>query len=264
MTQTPKSSSHLIIYKDAATLASKAAEQFAGLARDAAAKRGRFAVALSGGSTPRAMFSLLAEQPLRGEVPWESTFVFWSDERTVPPDDPDSNYRMAYESLISRVPLPAGNVHRMRGEEEPTLAADEYQAELAAFFGPGAPRFDLVMLGMGDDGHTASLFPGTAAVGVRDRQVVSNYVPRLNTYRITMTVPAINAAAAVSFLVSGTSKAARLKEVLQGEHGNELPSQLIKPVDGTLFWMTDRDAAADLSLQDKVAQPDAEVLEVSL
>jgi 6-phosphogluconolactonase len=264
MTQTSTPNRHLIIYKDAATLASKAADQFAGLARDSAAKRGRFAVALSGGSTPRAMFSLLAEQPLCSEVPWESTFVFWSDERTVPPDHPDSNYHMAYESLISRVALPEANVHRMRGEEEPTQAADEYQAELAAFFGPGPPRFDLVLLGMGDDGHTASLFPGTAAVWVRDRQVVCNYIPRLNTYRLTMTVPAINAAAAVSFLVSGASKAARLKEVLQGEHRDELPSQLIKPVDGTLFWMTDRDAAADLYLQDTLAQPDAEVLEVNL
>jgi len=255
----------LLIFENAAALARHAAEQLSALARNSVASHGKFTVALSGGSTPRTMFSILAEEPLRSQTPWNSTFVFWSDERTVPPDHPDSNYRMAYEALISRVPLPAENVHRMRGESDPAKSADEYQAELACFFGTGWPRFDLVLLGMGDDGHTASLFPGTAALAIEDRQIAANHVPRLNTDRLTMTAPTINHAAAVWFLISGRSKAATLKEVLQGPRQPDLyPSQRIAPVDGELLWMTDRDAASGLSLPDAARLRDGQVQEYAL
>lgn len=263
MTATPNR--QLVICKDAATLAETAARRFSQLARDTVAEKGKFSVALSGGSTPKAMFSLLAAAPLNAEVPWASTFVFWSDERTVPPDHPDSNYRMAYESLISKVPLPESNVFRMRGEDDPAKAAEEYQREFTGFFGPGSPRFDLILLGMGDDGHTASLFPGTEALNIKDRQVVSNYVKKLNTYRLTMTRPAINAAAAVSFLVSGAGKAPTLKRVLQGElDPNQLPSQSIRPVNGTLTWIADREAVADLSLPEGTLNGGSDVIEISI
>jgi 6-phosphogluconolactonase len=251
----------LVVCRDAASLGHKAAEHFVASAKDSIASRGRFSVALSGGSTPRTMFAILAEEPLRSQVPWESTFLFWSDERTVPPDHPDSNYKMAYDTLISRVPLPEANIHRMRGEDDPTKAADEYQAELARFFGPGWPRFDLVLLGMGDDGHTASLFPGTAGLAITDRQVAANYVPRMNTYRITFTFPTINAAATVSFLVSGKSKAKILKTVLEDRRRPEpLPSQLIAPTNGELLWMTDRDAVSELDLASALGNSEVEVL----
>ncbi|HEY6329346.1 MAG TPA: 6-phosphogluconolactonase [Blastocatellia bacterium] len=253
----------LVVCKDAAVLSHKAAEHFVTSALNSVSSHGRFSVALSGGSTPRAMFSVLAEEPLRGQVPWASTFVFWSDERTVPPDNPDSNYKMAYDSLISQVPLPPENIHRMRGEADPNQAADEYQTELRQFFGPGLPRFDLVLLGMGDDGHTASLFPGTAALAITDRLVAANYVPRMNTNRLTFTFATINAAAAVGFLVQGKSKAKILKEVLENRHRPEpLPSQLIAPTNGELLWMTDRDAVSQLNLASQLGNADIEVLQL--
>jgi 6-phosphogluconolactonase len=213
--------------------------------------RGIFRVALAGGSTPRPVYHLLAASPYRERIDWLQVQYYWGDERNVGPDSPESNYRMAKETLLDHVPVQPEQVHRMRGELAASEAAAEYEQVLARTFGlaPGAfPRFDLILLGMGPDGHTASLFPQTSALAIRDRMVVANLVPKLATERITLTVPTLNAAAAIVFLVAGTDKADALAAVLQGpEQPEEYPSQLIAPANGTLTWMVDRAAAAKLS-----------------
>lgn len=206
-------------------------------ARDSIADHGRFTWALSGGSTPRALYALLAEQDA-AQIDWSRVHVFWGDERTVPPDHADSNYRMAQEALLSRVSIPAAQIHRIQGELPPEQAADAYESLLRREFGQDG-RFDLVLLGMGDDGHTASLFPHTKALHERERWVVANEVPQLTTWRITLTYPAINAAARVAFLVSGAGKAARLRDVLEGTpNPDALPSQGVQPTNGELIWFT--------------------------
>jgi len=259
-----KSAAQVRIYRDPQELALKAARLFARLADQYVVGCGRFTVALSGGSTPRAMLSLLAADPFVDTVPWSSIYFFWGDERTVPPDHPDSNYRMATEALLSKVPVPAENIFRMPAEhEDPEHAAEEYAATLSAFFlaGPGAlrtgtaplsnvPRFDLVFLGMGPDGHTASLFPHTAALQAGDAVVVANYVEKFKTFRITMTATTINNARNVTFLAAGEDKTEVLKNVLEGSYQPDLyPSQLIRPRNGTLLWMVDEAAARLLADQ---------------
>ena len=236
------------IYADKAALAEAAAEQFTSLSKKAIAEHGRFAVALSGGSTPKALFELLAKAPYIEAIDWQNVHIFWGDERTVPPDYDDSNYGMAYNTLLKHVALPDENIHRMRGEMDAAEAALEYEHDLRIFFGADVvPTFDLIHLGMGDDGHTASLFPATAALEEKARMVVANYVPQHETWRITLTAPVINAARQVTFLVAGANKAARLNEVLNGAHQPEkLPSQLIKPQPGNLTWLLDEAAASDL------------------
>jgi 6-phosphogluconolactonase len=246
------------IYRDAEELALKAARRFARLADQYVVGCGRFTVALSGGSTPRAMFSLLAEHPFADTVPWSSIYFFWGDERCVPPDHPDSNYRMANETLLSKVPVPAQNIFRIPAERpDPERAAEEYAEALSKFFsaGPGVtkaataplsilPRFDLVFLGMGPDGHTASLFPNSAALQAGDQIVVANYVEKFAAHRITLTAATINNARNVTFLASGEDKAEVLRNVLEGGFQPELyPSQLIRPANGTLLWMVDHAAA---------------------
>ncbi len=202
-------------------------------------EKGRFAVALTGGSTPQTLYQLLASR-YRDALEWEKVYVFFGDERTVPPDHKDSNYRMAYRTLLSRVPV--RSVNRVRCELNPTEAANLYEEELETFFG-GPPRFDLILLGVGGDGHTASLFPRTPALDARERFVVENPVEKLGTIRITLTVPAINAASRVVFLVTGERKAQALKEILEGEADpHEYPAKLIEPA-GELVWMVDRAAA---------------------
>ena len=225
-----ESASHLV-YPDADHLARAAAEGF---------------VALAGGSTPRAAYALLAAE----EVDWSRVHVFWGDERCVPPDHPDSNYRLAREALLDHVSLPAGNVHRMRGEMEPEAAAQAYAAELRAFFGTQWPSFDLVLLGMGNDGHIASLFPGSAALRETARPVVAvtaEYQDR-PAHRVTLTLPAINAARQVLFLVTGAAKAETLWAVLEGP-AERFPAQLIRPTSGQLTWLVDTAAASRLKRQ---------------
>jgi 6-phosphogluconolactonase len=236
------------VFDDPEQVARAAAEKFVELAAEAVAEKGSFSVALAGGTTPRRVYELLAGEDLRGRVEWEKVHVFFGDERCVPPDHPDSNYRMANEALLSRVPLPAANVHRMKGRGDAAANASLYEDELRGHFDDTAwPRFDLVMLGMGDDGHTASLFPGTAALGERRAWVTANWVEKFGAWRITLTAPAINAARHVLFLVTGAGKAERLREVLCGGRDPErLPSQLIRPEDGTLEWYSDRAASAGL------------------
>lgn len=246
------------IYRDAEELAVKAARRFARLADQYIVGCGRFAVALSGGSTPRAMFSLLAEHPFADTVPWSSIYFFWGDERCVPPDHPDSNYRMANETLLSKVPVPPQNIFRMPAEiPDPEQAAEQYARALSRFFfaRPGAPesgtaplsslpRFDLVFLGMGPDGHTASLFPHSAALEAGEQIVVANYIEKFAAHRITLTAATINNARNVTFLAAGDDKAEVLKNVLEGSFQPDLyPSQMIHPGNGTLLWMVDEAAA---------------------
>ncbi len=239
----------ICIYPDAGELALNAARRFARLADRYVSDSGRFTVALSGGSTPKLMFSLLAAEPFLKSIPWASIFFFWGDERCVPADDEESNYRMAEESLLSIVPIPPGNIFRIPADhEDHLLAADEYSQTLRRFFGDEHPKFDLVFLGMGADGHTASLFPQTDALQINDRIAVANHVEKLGAWRITLTAATINLARHILFLVAGADKALTLKTVIEGRpHPDQYPSQLIKPVDGELVWMVDQAAAKLLS-----------------
>ena len=228
-----------------------AAELVIRATNEAVSKRGRFTIALSGGSTPKSLFNLLASNA-RTTLPWDRMFFFWGDERHVPPTDPESNYRMAEEAMLGKIPVAAGNVFRIAAENpDAAAAAEAYEQTLRKFFGlaPGQiPIFDLILLGMGPDGHTASLFPGTAAVHERSRLVVSNWVEKFKTDRLTLTLPVLNAARQVAFLVSGTDKAAVLHTVLEENVPPEqYPAKLIQPVDGKLLWLVDRAAASALS-----------------
>ncbi len=194
--------------QDSAELALKAARHFARLADQYVLGNGRFTVALAGGSTPKAMYSLLARAPFLDTVPWQSVFFFFGDERTVPPEHAESNFRMASESLLSKVPVPPDNVFRIAGEEaDPHRAAALYETQLTSFFSPGVPRLDLVLLGLGTDGHTASLFPHSEALKSTDHYAVANFVEKFQGYRITLTAKTINLACNVTFLVSGNDKA---------------------------------------------------------
>jgi 6-phosphogluconolactonase len=244
----PRHTPDLSVGDDAEDVARAVAARFAELARESVSERGAFSVALAGGTTPRRVYELLAGEEFRGRVPWEGVHVFFGDERAVPPDHADSNYRMAHEALLSKVPIPARNVHRMRGEGDAAANASLYEDELRGFFGDAEwPRLDLVMLGMGDDGHTASLFPGTKALEERRAWAVANWVEKLDAWRVTLTAPAINHARRVFFVVTGAGKAARLAEILKGERDpSRLPSQLVEPSDGALEWFVDRAAAASL------------------
>ena len=238
----------IIVCKDADELNRKAAAQYIALAGDAIARSGRFAVALSGGSTPAALYSLLAARDFCDRVDWPRVHLFWGDERCVPPDHPDSNFRMVRENLLARIQIPTANIHRIMGEKEPRQAASVYEAELKNFFGAGAlPRFDLIFLGLGDDGHTASLFPGTDAADETTRLVAVAYVERLRSHRLTLTLPVINAAEQVVFLVSGKSKAAIVGAVLGSDADSaRYPAAMVRPSDGELTWLMTADAATNL------------------
>jgi len=230
------------IVPDNATLARVAAQEFHRLAEAGIKERGRFSVALSGGNTPRAVYSLLAAE--HKDLPWDRIHVFFGDERGVPPNHPDSNFRMASESLLSKAPIPEKNVHRIRTELEPQAAAKDYDEQLAAFFqliNHDWPRFDLIFLGLGDDGHTASLFPGSSALSDVSGRVAANWVEKLQTFRITLTFPVLNHAADVIFLVSGESKAQILSAVLRPGAG-KYPAQGIQLENGRLLWLADQEA----------------------
>lgn len=240
------------VVPDAAALARAAADEFIRTARAAVDARGRFTVALAGGSTPKAIFALIAADELREPrlIAWDKAHLFFGDERHVPPDHSDSNYRMANEALLAKVPIPPGNIHRVQAELEAVSAASHYEAELRHVFAVGSgdfPRFDLIMLGMGPDGHTASLFPGTTALEERRALVVSNWVEKLKSHRITLTYPVLNAAAEVLFVAGGADKAAMLRNVLRGDPtGQTYPAQGVQPQAGRLLWLVDEAAAAKL------------------
>ena len=231
----------------------EAAARFERLSDQSIASTGHFSVALSGGSTPLALYRLLAEPPFREAIAWSRVHLFWGDERFVPPDHPDSNYGAALEALVSRVPLPTENVHSIPAEAtEPEAAAAQYEDTLRRFFATPkgeVPRFDLVLLGLGPDGHTASLFPGLPALDENSHLVVATYVPKLAAWRITLTPPVLRSARHVMFLVAGPDKAAVLRDVLEGPHDpHRLPAQLVRPEDGDdLTWLVDEAAASLLS-----------------
>lgn len=245
-----------VILPTPADVARRAAEELTETAVETVRLKGRVAVALSGGSTPIEMFGLLTREPFRSEMPWQQLHLFWSDERCVPPDSPDSNYYAANEALLSRVDIPEENVHRLRGEIEPDEAAREYERQIRAAVEGDPPRFDLILLGMGGDGHTASLFPHSDGLSVTDRLVVHNHVPDEHrgsapvADRLTFTSTLINAAERVTFLVTGSGKADVLKAVLEGERDTEqYPSQLVLPADGKLLWLLDEAAASRLAVR---------------
>jgi len=231
---------------DPASVAAAAAERWIACASEAISARGLFAVALAGGSTPRALYGRLAESPWRERIDWGRTVVFFGDERCVPPDHPESNYRMAFETLLAKVPVPPDNVQRILGEAaEPNEAAVLYEAALrGAFPDDAVPRFDLILLGMGSDGHTASLFPGTRALDEKARWVVANWVPKLEAWRVTLTYPVIRAARRVLFLVTGRDKAPAFRRVFGPEDGGDpLPAARVVPIDGVVEVLADREAA---------------------
>ncbi|MGV3589128.1 MAG: 6-phosphogluconolactonase [Adhaeribacter sp.] len=236
------------IFKDTQELSKAAAELFVQAAKAAVQEKGRFTVALTGGSSPIQMHQLLAQSPYREQVPWEQTFVFWGDERWVPLTDEQSNAKMAFETLLNHVPIPKNQIFPMWGHQEPEIFAQQYETTLRQHLGAENPGFDLILLGMGDDGHTASLFPGTAVLHEQEKWVVAYYLEPKQIYRITLTAPLINQAKKVVFITYGEKKADALYEVLEGRRNPEqYPSQLIQPQNGAPIWLVDEAAAHRLS-----------------
>jgi 6-phosphogluconolactonase len=240
----------LVVLPDPAALADEAARRFSALAQAAVADRGRFTVALAGGSTPRALYARLAAQPLRDTIDWSSVHVFWSDERMVPPDDAESCFRMAREALLAQVPIPAANIYPVPTVGgTPEAAAAAYAETIAALFGDPLPRFDLILLGMGPDGHTASLFPGHPEPSAPGEALVIavHHSPKPPPTRISFTYRLFHAAANVMFMVAGADKAATLREVLRGPvERARLPAQGVRPEQGSLVWLVDAAAARAL------------------
>lgn len=231
-------------FKEAEQASRATADLLVQTAREAVQRAGRFTIALTGGSSPVQLYKLLAGEPYRSRVPWGQTHVFWGDERAVPHHDDRNNARMAFGLLLDHVPVPREQIHRMSGEVPPEVSAWQYEALLKAHFAVGSPQFDLILLGMGDDGHTASLFPGTAVLHEKERLVKELFLPAQDMYRITLTAPLINQARQIAFQVFGSGKAATLKKVLEGPYQpDQLPSQLIRPAAGELHWFLDEGAA---------------------
>jgi 6-phosphogluconolactonase len=245
----------LEIFPSPVEMSEAAAKRFTAQAAQAVSLHGRFTVALCGGKTPSALYSLLAKAPFASQIPWAHVHLFWGDERCVPPDHTDSNYRMVRALLMDRVPIPPANIHRMPGEMDPVEAAALYEKGLRDFFvphGDGFPVFDFILLGLGEDGHTASLFPATRAIHESARWVLGHYVNAQKGWRITLTPQVINSAWLVVFLVTGSGKAAVLKDILEGPYRpDSLPAQVVRPAGGELLWMLDRDAAALLKEKGK-------------
>jgi 6-phosphogluconolactonase len=233
-----------------ATINRLAAEIFVESSARAITARGRFMVALSGGNTPKSAYTILADQ-FSSSVRWDLAHIFFSDERCVPPDHPDSNFGMAYRTLLSKIPISHANIHRMKGEKEPMAAADDYALELKDIFrlSPGkTPQFDLIYLGMGEDGHIASIFPGSELITFSRGPVAAPYIPKLEEYRLTLTPPVINHARHLVFLVIGSSKAEALREVLEGDYDSEhCPAQLVRNAEGEVTWLVDLAAASLLT-----------------
>lgn len=241
----------LSVYTDRGAVMQALAGHITALARQAIAERGRFTWALAGGSTPKELYELLAAEPFASQIEWPRIEVFWGDERCVPPDSPQSNYRMAQDALLSRVPVAATRIHRMAGELTPSAAAERYNYDLQRAF-PNAvypsvpPSFDLVLLGMGDDGHTASLFPGTTALQVEDQWAcaATKGAGKTLEWRLTLTFPVLNAAREVTFLVLGAAKRTMLDNVLNADpHDTQWPSARVRPINGRVVWFVDTDAA---------------------
>ena len=235
------------IYPDFQKLTNAAVEAFVALSNQAIRKRGLFTVSLSGGSTPEPFYRALGAPTNCTRVEWDHVHLFWGDERPVPPDHPDSNYRMAKDALIDPAGLPETNIHRVPAEMDVRLAAFSYEEVLRDFFKGGWPHFDLILLGMGKDGHTASLFPRSAGLNEEQRWFIANFAPKHETWRLTLTKHAINAAREIWIMVRGESKAGKLRDVLTGKEDPwQNPIQLVDPEDKNLTWWVDRDAAQKL------------------
>lgn len=241
-----QNAAELKVVADAGALHAEAAAEFCRCAEAAIGVRGRFCVALAGGNTPRGVYSLLGNEK-KNALPWDRIYVFFGDERYVPADHPDSNYRMARESLLSKVPIPPQNILRVPTELPAETAAAEYERELRKLFrlsNNELPRFDLIMLGIGEDGHTASLFPGSKALQEQSRLVAANWVDKFHSYRITFTYPVLNHAEEVLFLVSGQDKSQILRSIFDPAMKNNYPAQAVRPEAGRLLWIVDQDAAS--------------------
>ena len=237
----------LQVYKDAQELSQAAAKWIAGLIAETLKVRDRFTIALSGGSTPKLLHKILAAAPYKDQIDWSKMHIFWGDERAVPFEDDRNNAKMAYDTLLNFVPVPPSQIHVMRTDIGPEESAIEYEKILHQYFDKTSNTFDLVLLGMGDDGHTLSLFPGTAIVHEEKAWAKAFFLPAQDMYRITLTKTIVNKAAHIAFLTTGTGKAHALKEVLKGAYNPDLyPSQEIKPVNGELHWFVDEAAAANL------------------
>ncbi len=241
------SSPILRISEDLDELSDHAAKIFTEAALSAVKRESRFTVCLSGGSTPRRLYGLLAQKQISDQIPWQKVHIFWGDERCVPLGNPDNHFSMTSELLLNHVPIPPENIHPMHGEyQDPEQAAREYESHLTEFFGlePGEfPSFDLILLGMGDDGHTASLYPGSPGLMENRLMVFAHYIPQRQNHRLTLTFPVINSAHRVVFLVAGAEKAEALRSVLEDEKGLNRPAMLIDPTNGTVTWLVDRAAA---------------------
>jgi len=239
------------VFPNCDALSREAAELVVTLSSRSVQEKGSFSVALSGGSTPRTLYQILASSDFRERVPWFSVHLFWGDERCVPPEHPDSNYRMVREFLLSKVPIPAENIHRMAGETKPKQGSDLYEKELRKFFlGSDFPAFDLILLGLGEDGHTASLFPFSSALKESSRLVVPVSVQNILHQRLTLTLPVMNHAADILFLVAGREKARILAQVLdERTEPDRIPASAVRPRSGRLFWFVDEAAASLLKNQ---------------
>jgi 6-phosphogluconolactonase len=235
----------LRIYKDLEELSQAAAQFLLEAAQSAAKTRGKFSLVLSGGNTPRRLYELLAEGPYREQMPWSKTHVFWGDERCVPADDERNNAHMARQVLLNRVPIPDEQIHTIASTLQPLKAAEEYQNILEEYFNGLSPTFDFVLLGLGENGHTASLFPETAVLDEKRHWVSEVYLPNLQMWRVTLTAPILNQTRKTVFLVIGASKAWVLNQVLHGaRRPKQLPAQLIQPQKGELLWLVDQAAAS--------------------
>ncbi len=232
------------IYKDAEVLGLAAADLFLKKACLAAAQKGRFIVSLAGGETPRRIYEILSKPPYSNNIPWKQVHIYWGDERYVPADDLRSNQRMARKALLDHVPIPPEQVHPIVCETSPQQAAQAYEKEIAADFPEARPQFDFIFLGLGSDGHTASLFPNTPVLQEREQWTGHVYLPEQDSHRVTLTAPLINYARCIVFLVTGDNKAEIVREVLEGPQDHlRLPSQMIAPQNGELFWYLDQDAS---------------------
>jgi len=243
-----KSNGKIEVLPDLEALSLRAASIFVSASRDSIVTKKRFAVAISGGSTPRRLYMLLGSEAYRHRVDWPRVHLFWADERCVPKEDEESNFRTAFDALLSKVALPDKNIHRIKGEEAPDKAAGDYEEEIRRFFGESErPRFDLIMLGMGEDGHTASLFPGSKSLEETVRLAIPVYLEEPKKNRITLTLPVLNDADQILFLVTGPSKAAVLSEILgDGEKKKGFPAGLIRLAHGNITWLIDHEAAGKL------------------
>lgn len=240
----------IVKLNNAELVAEEAARRWAQIAQEAVSERGAFRIMLSGGNTPRLLYQLMAQDPWRDQAPWEQTYVFWGDERRVPPSHPESDYRMAREALLDHVPIPDDHIFRLKGEGLESSIIRDYETKLRRHFQLKQgewPRFDLALLGLGADGHIASIFPGTRAVSDLSSTVLVYAVPQLGVERVTVTLPVINHARHIIFLVVGAEKSGVLSESLDGPSmPSTYPAQAVQPVDGTVTWLVDKAAASQI------------------